>query len=362
MTSKSPHHSGLWLRKAPANQWCFHSLQYDPQSLKKNFMREHIPSKSSSTAARGTGLKSPEAPRSASDPQTCQEVWVFLGGSKMIEVPRHFFGHFWSRCWLIWGLSLELMFAYHPCKSNIQRQVEALTTWSFCFFSFCHLHHPTSYNQMIKQNGPEWAINTTKQKSHSIWRFSHEISDFTACKLPRKHCKASVLSSSTKPPKASSKVRPPALNLTVGGCHESMAQWLKFFMRKFLRQTSRTWSRDCQVPGHGGWRCFFCWWDHNSQTITNSMLHFEVFCPFCLTVLRRCWTVGCVSRLEHLSQHVNVRGHGEVDEFAMFLEGLATTGENKSFSDLRIQFSLGALLQHERGCKEDVYINSLGIV
>lgn len=28
-----------------------------------------------------------------------------------------------------------------------------------------------------------------------------------------------------------------------------MAQWLKFFMRKFLRQTSRTWSRDCQVPG-----------------------------------------------------------------------------------------------------------------
>lgn len=111
------------------------------------------------------------------------------------------------------------------------------------------------------------------------------------------------------------------------------------------------------MPGHGGWRCFF----FAGEITTRKPLQIPC-CILKCSVLSVLQSVGCVSRLEHLSQHVNVRGHGEVDEFAMFLEGLATTGENKSFSDLRIQFSLGALLQHERGCKEDVYINSLGIV
>lgn len=114
MTSKSPHHSGLWLRKAPANQWCFHSLQYDPQSLKKCFMREQIPSKSSSTAARGTGLKSPEAPRSASDPQTCQEVWVFLGASKMIEEAPFLWAFLESLL-----VNMRFKFRAHVCISSL---------------------------------------------------------------------------------------------------------------------------------------------------------------------------------------------------------------------------------------------------
>ncbi len=165
----------------------------------------------------------------------------------MIEAP--FLWTFLESCsWLIWGLVVHI-FAYHPC-SNIPGQVETFTAWSFCF-SLLSLTSPKllqfNYQTKTELNAPSLGLSplpvtvttriitfligypykpsfatitgrggcppkpsSKKQKNNSILpTFTTRLKP--ACKLPRKHSKASV--DSSWPPKASSKVRPPALNL-----------------------------------------------------------------------------------------------------------------------------------------------------